>query len=92
MYFKVDIPDANAPFRLMKAAIVKKYLYRMPVDYNLPNIMLTTFMSYYKEPIKFDEISFSPRQGGVNSINIPRIVKIGIKALGDFRSFKKDMN
>lgn len=40
MYFGVKVPDANAPFRLMKAEVVKKYLYRMSVDYNLPNIML----------------------------------------------------
>ena len=26
MYFSVKVPDANAPFRLMKADVVKKYL------------------------------------------------------------------
>lgn len=33
----------------MKADTVKKYLYRMAPDYNLPNIMMTTFFAYYKE-------------------------------------------
>ena len=92
MYFSVNVPDANAPFRLMKADTVKKYLYRMEEDYNLPNIMITTFFAKYNEPIDFKEISFKPRQAGVNSVNIPRIVKIGWKALGDFKSFKKDMS
>lgn len=91
IYFKVDVPDANAPFRLMKAETVKKYLYRMPADYNLPNIMMTTFFVHYKEPVAFRKISFKPRQAGVNSVNIPRIIKIGWKALGDFRRFKREM-
>lgn len=91
MYFRVDVPDANAPFRLMKADTVKQYLYKMPRDYTLPNIMLTTFFSFYHENIVFKEITFKPRQAGVNSINIPRIIKIGWKALGDFRTFKRNM-
>ena len=91
LYFGVDVPDANAPFRLMKADIVKKYLYKLPSDYNIPNIMMTTFFVKYNEKIKFKNISFKPRQAGVNSINIPRIIKIGWNALGDFKKFKKDM-
>ena len=91
LYFKVKVPDANAPFRLMRANVVKKYLYRLDPDYNLPNIMMTTYFSYYKESMVFREISFKPRRAGKNSVNIPRIIKIGWKALGDFRKLKKDM-
>ena len=91
MFFGVKVPDANAPFRLMKTEVVKKYLYKMRPDYNLPNIMMTTYFVYNKEKVKFIPISFKPRQGGVNSINIPKIIKIGWKALGDFRELKKGM-
>lgn len=91
IYFGVNVPDANAPFRLMKAEKVKKYLYRMPAEYNLPNIMMTTYFAYYKEKINFKEISFKPRQAGVNSVNLPKIVKIGWNALSDFKKFKKEM-
>lgn len=91
LYFGVRVPDANAPFRLMKKDTVKKYLYKMPLEYNLPNIMMTTYFAYYKEPIIFKKISFKPRQAGVNSVNIPRIIKIGWKALGDFRALKREM-
>lgn len=91
LYFGVKVPDANAPFRLMKADTVRKYLYNMPSDYNLPNIMLTTYFSYYNERIDFREISFKPRRAGVNSVNIPRIIKIGLGALKDFSSFKRGM-
>lgn len=91
IYFRVKVPDANAPFRLMKASIVNKYINRMPDDYNIPNIMFTTYFKYYEEKMLFKEISFRPRQAGNNSINILRIMEIGWKALGDFRRFKREM-
>lgn len=89
--FGVSVPDANAPFRLMKRELVEKYIKRMPVDFNLPNVMFTTYFAYYNEKLKFVEISFKPRQGGVNSINFKKIIKIGWKALGDFWTLKKGM-
>lgn len=91
LYFNVRIPDANAPFRLMKTEVVKKYLYKLNEDYNIPNIMITTYFVYYKEKFKFLPISFKARQGGVNSINVPKIVSIGWNALGDFKKLKKEM-
>lgn len=91
IYFGINVPDANAPFRLMKCSLVAKYIDRMEKDYNLPNIMLTTFYAFYKENISFKEISFKPRKAGKNSINIRRIVVIGWKALADFNKFKKGM-
>lgn len=90
-YFGVTIPDANAPFRLMKTETVRKYIGKLPEDYNLPNIMMTTYFAFYHEKIDFREIAFKPRQAGVNSINIPRIIKIGWKALGDFYQLRKEM-
>lgn len=91
LYFRVKVPDANAPFRLMKSDVVAKYLGRLPEDYNIPNIMLTTYFVHYKENVEFRVITFKPRQGGKNSINIRKIFKIGRKALKDFRHFKKEM-
>ena len=89
--FGVKVPDANAPFRLMKSGLVKKYIKKLPKNYNLPNIMMTTYFAYYHEKLCFREISFKPRQGGVNSINIKKIIKIGWNALRDFRKLKKQM-
>lgn len=91
IYFGVTVPDANAPFRLMKASVVEKYLYRLWPDYDIPNIMLTTWFAFYHENYIFQKISFHPRQGGINSVNMSGIMKIGWKALGDFRTFKKEM-
>lgn len=91
LVFGVDLPDANAPFRLMKTELVEKYILKMPSDFNLPNVMLTTYFAYYHEKIKFIDVSFKPRQAGTNSINVKRIVAIGIKAVGDFWNLKKNM-
>ncbi len=91
LYFGVNLPDANAPFRLMKSGTLKKYLYKLPDNYDLPNIMIATYFVFYKEKTTFKKITFKPRQGGKNSINLPKIVKIGWKALGDFRRLKKAM-
>ena len=90
-YFHVKVPDANAPFRLMDAKTVAKYLPRLDKDYNLPNIMMTTYFAYYKEEMTFRQVTFRPRQGGKSSINIRKIVKIGWKALKDFHNLKKAM-
>lgn len=89
MTFGVKIPDSNAPFRLMRRELVEKYIKKMPEDFNLPNVMLTTYFAYFKEKVKFVEITFKPRQAGTNSINIKKIVKIGWKALGDFQYLKR---
>lgn len=89
IYFGVNVPDANAPFRLMKTDIVKKYINLIPEDYGIPNIVFTAFFKKNNEKMTFKEISFKPRTAGTNSINIKKIVKIGMKSLGDFNQFRK---
>ncbi|MGI6056080.1 MAG: glycosyltransferase family 2 protein [Bilifractor sp.] len=87
-YFRVSVPDANAPFRLMTRAYLEEFLPKMPEDYNLPNVMLTTFGVFFRRRVKFVPISFRPRQGGTNSINVRKIVKIGRQALTDFKAIR----
>ena len=54
--------------------------------------MFTTYFVYHHEKVKFIPITFKPRQGGVNSINIKKIVKIGWKAVGDFHKLRREIN
>lgn len=89
--FGIKVKDANAPFRLMRTKLVEKYIDMLPEDFNIPNIMFTTYFAYYKENIRFLPITFKPRQGGTNSINIKKICKIGWNAIGDFKELKKEM-
>lgn len=91
LFFGVKIPDANAPFRLMKSSLLQKYIAVLPSDYNLPNIMITAFFVYYHENIQFMDISFKKRQGGKNSVNIFKIIIIGLNAIKNFYGFRKKM-
>lgn len=90
--FGVKVKDANAPFRLMKASLVDKYIRKLPEDFNIPNIMFTTYFVYHKEKVTFIPITFKPRQGGTNSINIKKIIKIGCKAVKDFGKLRKEID
>ena len=92
LIFGIKVSDANAPFRLMKTELVQKYIEKLPHDFNIPNIMFTTYFVYYKEKVLFIPITFKPRQGGKNSINIKKIIKIGWKAISDFYKLKRDMD
>ena len=89
--FGVKISDSNAPFRLMKRELLEKYIDKLPVDFFLPNVMFTTYFKYYGENMKFVDITFESRKGGSNSINIPKICKIGIRAVKDFRQLRRDI-
>lgn len=91
LIFGLKITDANTPFRLMTREILEKYLPSVPENFNLSNVMLTVLFVNGKEKIRFLPITFRPRQGGVNSINLKRITKIGIQAVKDFRRIKKTM-
>lgn len=89
--FGLKITDANTPFRLIKRDVLEKYIKQIPKDFNLSNVMLTVLLLNAKENVKFIPITFRPRQGGVNSINLKKITKIGIQAVKDFRVIKKEM-
>ncbi len=84
LYFGVMLPDANCPYRLMSAGYLRRYLGKMPPDYNLPNAILTVLGARDRRKIRFIPVTFRPRRAGKNSINLKKIVKIGIRALRDF--------
>ena len=89
--FGVRIPDANAPYRLMSADYLRRYLRRLPKDYNLPNVMLTVFGAYDRRNITFLPISFQDRRRGVNSLNLRKITGTGFAAIHDFMKFRRRM-
>ena len=88
---KIGVVKTEEEFYNILYKKFKTYLYKLPSDYNIPNIMMTTYFVHYKEKVAFKKITFKPRQAGINSVNIPKIMKIGWKALGDFRKLKADM-
>ena len=92
LLFHVKLKDANTPFRLMQAGELAKILPLIPENYNLSNVVISVIFAKKKLPVKYIPITFRPRQGGVNSINMKRIFKIGKKAMGDFIKINKMVN
>ena len=91
LIFGIRVTDANSPYRLMPKKLLQKYIVKVPENFNLSNVMLTVLFLRGKENVQFIPITFRPRQGGVNSINLKRITKIGIQAVKDFRTIKKNL-
>ena len=91
LMFHVWVKDANTPFRLLKVAKLKPILDIIPMDYNLANVAVSAIAVRWNYNIGWYPITFRPRQGGVNSINMKRIFKIGVNALSDFRTINKNL-
>ena len=52
------------------------------IGFNLSNVLISAI--YEKKKVLYVPITFRPRQGGVNSINLKKICGIGIQAMKDF--------
>lgn len=91
LLFHEWVVDANTPFRLMKAGRLNQVMQVIPPDFFLSNVAISAIATKWKFKIQFYPITFRPRQGGVNSINMKRIIKIGWKALHDFRSINNNL-
>lgn len=89
--FHVTLTDANTPFRLMQAPTLKDNIQYVPKDFNLSNVILSVIYAKRKQSVLYIPITFRPRQGGVNSINLKKIFKIGKQALKDFREINKSL-
>lgn len=87
--FGVSVTDANTPFRLMKTKKLKENL--VPENFNLSNVIISVIYAKKELPVKYIPITFRPRQGGVNSINLKKITKIGIQAIKDFNEINKTL-
>ena len=73
----------------MKTDYVAEYLPLMPEKLQSAERTDDCLRSVFHRKIRFIPISFKPRQGGTNSINIRKIVKIGRQALHDFCEIQK---
>ena len=89
--FHVSIRDVNTPFRLIKAEKLKECVKYIPDNFNLSNVAQATIFVKKDYRVKFIPITFRPRQGGKNSINLPKIAKLGFNALKDFRAINKSL-
>lgn len=91
MCFGVNVTDANTPFRIMKADRLKENLPLIPEKFNLSNVIISVIYAKKNYNVKYIPITFRQRQGGVNSINLKKICKIGLQAVKDFRKINKTL-
>jgi glycosyltransferase involved in cell wall biosynthesis len=87
--FGTYIQDANTPYRLMKRETLEVLIEKIPSDFFLANVLLSVLARKEKEKVHWIPITFRPRQGGTNSINIKRIIKIGFQAVREFKTLSK---
>lgn len=92
LIFHVWVVDANTPFRLMASDKLNKVMAAIPSDFFLCNIAITAIATKWNYNVRFIPITFRPRQGGVNSINLIKIFKIGSKALVDLFLINYNLN
>ena len=90
--FGVTVTDANTPFRIMRSSTLKQYIGLVPKNFNLSNVIISVIYAKKGCRVKYIPITFRPRQGGVNSINMKRIFGIGRQALKDFKAINKTLN
>jgi len=91
LMFHVWVTDANTPFRLMRTDKLQRIMDVIPGDYGLCNVAISAIATKWNYRIGWHKITFRPRQGGVNSINMRRIFRIGWKALSDFREINRNL-
>lgn len=91
LMFHEWVEDANTPFRLMRSDKLKEIMAVIPPEYFLCNVAISAIATKWNYNIGWYPITFKPRQGGVNSINMKRIFKIGWKAIGDFRAINSNL-
>jgi glycosyltransferase involved in cell wall biosynthesis len=90
--FGVEVADANTPFRLMTRQSLEENIKLIPKEFNLSNVILAVLYVKRNYRVRFIPISFKPRQGGLNSINLSRIFSIGKQAVVDFGAINRKIS
>lgn len=83
LIFQIWVKDANTPFRLMKAERLYPIMHVIPEDFFLSNVAITAIAKKRNYRIGWMNITFKPRQGGANSINLRKIFRIGLSSIAD---------
>lgn len=83
--------DANTPFRLMRASELREVIRQIPENYQLSNVLMTVIYIKKELGVCYYPITFRPRQGGKDSLNMKKIFRIGRQALGDFAGLREKL-
>lgn len=89
MIFRVRTEDANCPYRLMGRNALREALSLVPKRYHLTNVILSVAFEKLGSEVLLLPIRFRRRQGGKNSIDAVKIIKIGVGALWEFLKLER---
>ncbi len=80
----VDMIDPNVPYRLIRKTILAEAIARIPEAFEIHNVALTYRLKQNRKVVwAYEPIQFRDRRGGVNSINLINVAKLGIDLLFD---------
>ena len=84
--FRINCPDANVPYRLMRTAMLGPFLDRVPKDFLLANIALAVLLKLDRSVRHgYVPIHFRERYGGEPSVGMG---KFGTKAIELYRQLR----
>ncbi|MBN2493451.1 MAG: glycosyltransferase family 2 protein [Deltaproteobacteria bacterium] len=87
--FGIWVPDANVPFRLMRARALEPFCRRIPPDLFLANAYLSTLVAKESRSVCWRPIRFGPRKGGVPSVRWARFVRVGLRVAREFHELRR---
>ncbi len=91
LFFGEWTEDPNTPFRLMEADCLERFIRIIPPDFGLTNAVLSVFAAYSGVSMRSVPVHLAPRQAGVNSINLPRIVRMALENMKRFPALRRAM-
>jgi len=89
--FGVFVQDANIAYRLMRRDALEECVRLIPEHFFLANVMVSILFAKKRMAVKSIPVTVLPRQGGVNSVFAPQIIKIGLRAVADFYKMRKSL-
>ena len=75
----------------MSAQTLRDNIKLIPDDFFLTNVALAAIYKKRGQKVHFIPITFRPRQGGTNSINLFKIFKVGLSSLGSFSKINENI-
>ena len=85
-----NLKDANVPYRLIRTGALKQALALIPADFDMQNVALTLALKRDRAlRWRYVPIHFRDRQGGTNSINLRRILRMGLTLVTDLHRIGK---
>ncbi|WP_321471354.1 glycosyltransferase family 2 protein [uncultured Paludibaculum sp.] len=88
LLFHAPVEDPNVPFRLMRADLVRRYLELIPVGTFAPNVLMSV-LACRQGILRTLPISHSPRAAGESSVKGWQIVKMAIRSIREYLSFRQ---